>query len=39
MEVLFSEEENTICKTRLRGNHSIVDTATECEMCIGEIFV
>ena len=36
--VLFSEEENSIPKTRLRGNHSTVDTAMECEnlvICVG----
>lgn len=38
MKILFSVEENTIPKTRLRGNHFIVDTVLECEnlaICIG----
>lgn len=42
MKVLFSKEENSILKTRLRGNHSVVDTTTESEnlvVYVGYIFV
>lgn len=38
MKILFSAEKNTMPKTRLRGNHFIVDIVLECEnlvTCVG----